>query len=85
VIYRIEFAPRAARQFEALPQAVKSRMRPRIEALAKNPRPPGAKRLQGKVPYLRIRAGDYRVVYHIRDDRLLVLIVMVGHRREVYR
>jgi mRNA interferase RelE/StbE len=56
----------------------------RIEALAHTPRPPGAIRLTGGDAY-RIRVGDYRIIYAVADELLVVLIVKVGHRREVYR
>ena len=56
----------------------------RIENLAENPRPPGAIKLAGQEAY-RIRVGDYRVVYAIADERLVILVVDVGHRREIYR
>ncbi|MCD4726205.1 MAG: type II toxin-antitoxin system RelE/ParE family toxin, partial [Pirellulales bacterium] len=54
-------------------------------ALAKNPRPAGAKMLAGPNRFLRVRVGDYRIIYRVEDDRLVVLVVRVGHRREVYR
>jgi len=57
----------------------------RIAALADDPRPAGVKMLQGQHGYYRIRSGDYRVIYMIEDDVLVVLVVKVGHRREVYR
>lgn len=55
-----------------------------ILSLAENPRPPGCVKLQGQ-PYHRIRVGDYRIVYQIKDDVLIVLVVSIGHRREIYR
>ena len=57
----------------------------RILALAEEPRPPAAVKMQGPEGYYRVRVGDYRVVYAIEDDVLLVLVVRIGHRREVYR
>jgi mRNA interferase RelE/StbE len=57
----------------------------RILALAEEPRPPGVVKMQGAEGYYRLRIGDYRVVYAIEDDVLLVLVVRIGHRREVYR
>ncbi|MEO5333000.1 MAG: type II toxin-antitoxin system RelE/ParE family toxin [Magnetococcus sp. YQC-5] len=53
--------------------------------LAHDPRPPGSKKLAGVADTWRIRVGDYRIIYIIEDDRLVVLIVKIGHRREVYR
>jgi mRNA interferase RelE/StbE len=83
--YRIEFAPAADRDFRALAEDVRRRLRPRIDALAENPRPHGVETLEGEKNLYRIRVGDYRIIYQIRDDVLVVLIVRIGHRREVYR
>lgn len=84
--YRIEFAPRAARQFRSLTLAVQARLAPRIDALATDPRPGAAVRMAGTEDEIyRIRVGDYRVIYEIRDATLLVLVVKIGHRREIYR
>ena len=61
------------------------RIRDRIETLADNPRPPGTVKLTAEDNLYRVRVGDYRIVYRIEDKRLVVLIVRIGHRREVYR
>ncbi|MCB8777511.1 type II toxin-antitoxin system RelE/ParE family toxin [Planktothrix agardhii 1032] len=84
-MYRIQFSKKAQRQFQALPQLVQEQLQPKIDALSINPRPFGIKALQGRKGLLRLRAGDYRVIYQLEDDLLIVLIVEVGHRREVYR
>ena len=83
--YTIEFSPRARRQFAALPSAAQHRLQPHIDALAQNPRPPGVKKMAGADSEYRIRVGSYRVVYEIRDRRLIVYVVAVGDRRDVYR
>ena len=83
--YRLEFAPRTRRQLLNLPRKVQARLAPAIEALAENPRPHGVKKMAGEENLYRIRVGSYRVIYQIRDKDLLVLIVKIGHRREVYR
>ena len=83
--YRVEFARPAARQFEGLPKQVQVRLKPRIESLKDNPRPHGAKKLTGEEELYRLRVGDYRVIYQIQDKVLLVLVVKVGNRKEVYR
>jgi mRNA interferase RelE/StbE len=57
----------------------------KIELLASNPRPPGCAKLSGPSGLWRIRAGVYRIIYQIRDDRLLINVLRVGHRRDVYR
>jgi mRNA interferase RelE/StbE len=85
VPYRIEFAPGAARDLRGLPRQVQERLRPPIDGLAMEPRPPQAVKLAGSDELYRIRAGDYRVVYAVRVEVLVVLIVRVGHRREIYR
>jgi mRNA interferase RelE/StbE len=83
--YQLSFAPAADRQLRKLPQAVQKRIVRSVEGLQTNPRPPGAIKLQGERDLYRIRAGDWRVVYQIADDRLVVLVVRIGHRGDVYR
>jgi len=82
--YRLNYLPAAQKSIEHLPRDMQRRLLDRIETLSFNPRPPGCVKLTGQDAY-RIRVGEYRVVYTIYDDRLLVLIIDVGHRREVYR
>jgi len=84
-VYRIEISPRAAREIRALPRQLQVRISARLTALANDPRPPGTKLLSGEEGLYRIRVGDYRVVYAVEDDVLLVLVVKVGHRRDVYQ
>jgi mRNA interferase RelE/StbE len=83
--YTIEFLPTALRELEALPAKIKVQVTRRIAALTEDPRPAGVKMLQGQHAYYRIRSGDYRVIYMIEENVLVVLVVKVGHRREVYR
>jgi mRNA interferase RelE/StbE len=83
--YRIEFTRPAAKALEKLPRAIQDRLAPKIDALAEDPRPHGVEKLAGKDDQYRIRVGDYRVVYTIRDDRLIVTVVRVANRRDVYR
>ncbi len=61
------------------------RLRPKIDALAGNPRPRGAEALAGEPNLYRIRVGDYRIIYQIRDRVLLVVLVRIRHRRDAYR
>jgi mRNA interferase RelE/StbE len=84
-MYRLEFSPGAQRAFRKLTQDIQERIDPVILALGQNPRPPNCKKLSGKESLWRVRAGDYRIVYRVFDDRLLVLVLNVGHRREIYR
>jgi len=83
--YTIAFAPSAERDFRKLPRAVQLRLSPHIDGFARNPRPPGATKLKGAENAWRIRVGDFRILYEIHDRILLVLLVRVAHRREVYR
>ena len=84
-MYRVLFASRAERDFRKLGLDVQKRLDPAIQALAGDPRPPGCKKLSGERSLWRIRTGDYRIVYQVEDEQLLVLVVKVGHRREIYR
>ena len=83
--YTIEFTHRAEKDFRALPPEIRRRLAPKIDALKLNPRPRGVKSLEGPEGILRMRVGDYRILYRILDDRLVVLLVKIGHRREIYR
>jgi mRNA interferase RelE/StbE len=85
VAWRIEFSPSAIRDFRKLPRSIQIRLAPRIDRLADDPRPPGAKKLNGVESLWRIRAGDYEVVYEVRDRVLLTLVVRVAHPHEAYR
>jgi mRNA interferase RelE/StbE len=69
----------------ALPRKDQQRIRAVIVLLADNPRPPGCRQLVGEEHAYRVRSGDCRIIYDVYDDRLLVQVVRVGHRREVYR
>jgi len=83
--YSVELRPSARKALLRLPRRDASRLIAAMESLSRNPRPSGVKKLTGLDDLYRIRVGDYRIVYQIHDDRLLVLVVKVGHRREVYR
>jgi len=83
--YRIEWRPLARKAFLALDKPVRERIGAAVDKLANDPRPSGAKALKGMQGVLRIRvADDYRVLYTIDDDDLLVLIVQTGHRSKIY-
>jgi mRNA interferase RelE/StbE len=83
--YAVEFRPAALRQLRKLPRDALRRIQAATEALRDEPRPEGAAKLGGAHDLWRIRVGDYRVVYVIADDVLVVTVVRIGHRREVYR
>lgn len=83
--YRVEVARRAAKVIAALPRREQQRIRAAIDLLADNPRPPGCVAMTGEAHAYRVRVGDYRIVYEVFDARLVVQVVRVGHRRDVYR
>lgn len=83
--YSISYAPSAARAIRKLDGQTARRLVTAISELAANPRPPGCIRLKGGSGEFRIRVGDYRVVYDVKDQELVVLVLRLGHRREVYR
>jgi len=83
--YTIEFATSALREFKALDRVIQHRIATRIDELAVNPYPPGARRLQGTPDHYRIRVGDYRVIYRVEGKRVTVVVLKIGYRREVYR
>jgi mRNA interferase RelE/StbE len=84
--YALEFAPKAIRSLGKLDRPVVQRIKAAAEALRSDPRPPGARMLTGMHGVWRVRvAKDYRIVYTINDDRLVILVVNAGHRREIYR
>ena len=83
--YRIELRPAARRALAGLAREPQERIRRAIDALTAMPRPAGIVKMHGSEGYYRLRVGDYRVVYAVEDDVLIVLVVRIGHRREVYR
>lgn len=82
--YRIELRPAAAKALRKLDEQARRRIQGTIALLAENPRPPAATPLVGR-PAWRVHTGDYRIIYQIDDGVLLVVVVAVGHRREVHR
>jgi len=82
--YSLFIKPSAAKEIEDLPKKDRFRIVERIQSLSTNPRPPGCEKLSGDDKY-RVRQGLYRIVYTIADTHLIVSVVRVGHRREVYR
>jgi mRNA interferase RelE/StbE len=85
VTYRLILKPSVEKALAALPPQILKRVDAAIRSLAETPRPPGATVLHRQKGILRIRVGDYRVLYRVKTDRLVVLVVGLGHRREVYR
>jgi mRNA interferase RelE/StbE len=81
--YKVFIKPSAVKELESVPRKDRVRLARKIQSLASEPRPAGCEKLSGLERY-RIRQGNYRIVYEIQDDRLVVIVVKVGHR-EVYR
>lgn len=82
--YKIEFKPSVWKDLDGVPKADRRRILRRVTALADDPRPAGCQKLAGQERY-RIRQGDYRILYSIEDERVVVVVVKVGHRQEVYK
>lgn len=83
--YRVEIKESARKALADLPKADQKRIQVKIDALGEVPRPHGVKKVKGPEGFLRIRVGDYRVIYLVQDQVLLVLVVRISHRREAYR
>ena len=82
--YNVVITKSAAKELERVSGKDRRRIVERIAALAHNPRPSGCEKLSGEEKY-RVRQGDYRILYEIVDDQLIVTVVRVGHRRDVYK
>lgn len=81
----VRLGPRARKALDRLPGDMRGRVVRKLKALEDEPRPPGAEKLTGPDDLYRVRAGAWRIVYAIRDRELVVIVVRLGHRREVYR
>jgi mRNA interferase RelE/StbE len=82
--YKILVKPSAVKEIEASPKRDRQRIVARIQRLSSDPRPPGCQKLSGQDNF-RLRQGAYRIVYSVNDDELSLLVVKVGHRKDVYR
>ena len=83
--YEVRLARGAQRSLASLERREQQRIRAALDLLADNPRPPNCVAMQGENSVYRVRVGDYRIVYEVLDDALLVHVVRIGHRRQVYR
>ena len=82
--YVASVAPAAARQLRKFDPQIRRRVQAAIDLLESNPRPPAAIQLVGGSGEWRVRTGDYRIIYEIHDGKLVVLVLRVGHRRDIY-
>jgi mRNA interferase RelE/StbE len=83
--YRIELSATAEKQFRKLPKSAQRRLAIAINSLASDPRPRGSRRLQGYEDVYRVRSGVARIIYSILDKRLLIIVLKIGHRKDIYR
>jgi mRNA interferase RelE/StbE len=84
--YRIQVLKKAVKSLRSLPREDRDKISKKIDMLAEVPIPPGAKKLKGsRLDYYRIRHGNWRVIYTVNENEVLIVVVDVGHRREIYR
>ncbi len=83
--YEISFKPSVARQLRKLAKDIAKLISKKIDSLADNPFPHGYTEMKGSKNFYRIKAGDYRIIYTVEHGELLILVVSIGHRREIYR
>lgn len=82
--YQVEITKSAARELADIPAKDQKRIVAKIRGLAENPRPPGCEKLSGEEKY-RLRQGNYRILYRVNDDAVIVVVVKIADRKEVYK
>ncbi len=83
--YKILFKPSAVKQGQKLPKQTQNRIVEVINGLKQEPRKSGCKKLRGENKLYRFRVGDYRIIYEIEDDLLVIMVIKIAHRKDVYR
>jgi mRNA interferase RelE/StbE len=83
--YEVRLKPSAERALRKLPREIQRRIASRLDSLGGDPRPSGCEKLAGADRLYRVRTGDYRIVYRVDDDVLVVLVIAIGHRSDIYR
>ncbi|WP_027371063.1 type II toxin-antitoxin system RelE family toxin [Desulfovermiculus halophilus] len=83
--YRIEVKRSAAKALKKIPKADQKRIADKIDSLAEDLPNPDTTKMKGNNPFHRIRVGDYRIIYEIQEEILLILVVKIGHRKDIYR
>ena len=81
--YRIEFKRSAAKVLKKLPKPDRRRIRDKIDSFSENLPDPATTKMKGDNPFHRVRVGDYRIIYEVREDTVLILVLKIGHREEV--
>lgn len=84
MVFSIEFRPSVLKNIERFPKRDLVRIKKKIEDLSKNLPDPATTKMMGNNPFHKIRYGDYRIIYEIHTDRLVILVVKIGHRKDVY-
>ena len=82
--FTIEYAKSAEKELERLPKKAIERIRESIDNLSKEPHPPGSKKLKGEDGTYRIRVGDYRVIYEVYEEEIVILVIRIRHRKDAY-
>lgn len=82
--YEVEITPAAKRQIKKLTKSIQQLIVKRLEELVETPRPPGVLKMETEENLYRVRVGDYRIIYQVQDRMLLIVVVKVGHRGNVY-
>nr|NJM04355.1 type II toxin-antitoxin system RelE/ParE family toxin [Desulfobacula sp.] len=83
--YAIEFRPSVLKNLERFPKRDLVRIKKKIEELGRDLPDPNTTKMKGNHSFHRVRTGDYRIIYEIQDDRLIILIVKIGYRKDVYK
>ena len=83
--YRVEFKRSAAKALKKIPKSDQRRIRDRIDSLAENLPESATTKMKGDNPFHRIKVGDYRIIYEVHSDILVIMVLKIGHRKEVYR
>jgi len=84
-MYKLVISRVAEKQIEALPKQVANSITHKIDLLQSDPRPDGCKKLQGNENAYRVRCGDYRIIYRVEDKKLIIEVIRIGNRKDVYK
>jgi len=83
--FNIQITKSAKKQLQHFPKADQQRIKPQIDGLGQTPKPVGCKKLKGVDELYRIRSGDYRIIYQLKEEQLIILILRIGHRKDIYQ
>ena len=83
--YSVEFRPAVLKSLKRFPRKDLLRIKKKIDALAQNPPDPNSTKMRGNNPFHKVRLGDYRIIYEIHDELLLILVVKIGRRKDIYK